>query len=436
MKKVIVLFLFVICLTSVSAALNMRINGQINYYSSDVWLKTNPLAGVGYDSYDMIVPSAPSNYSKFFSDIPSHELAVDSWNTTTRTLNLVYYMDIAQDGTLTISWDSLSGSDYKGTLTDYGNDANRLSGSIVGTANLRSSSSYSSTLSGETNNYYKIYIDDYTAPTTTTTTTTTTGGGGGGGTPTYSQAVLGKLVLDPIVLDIPIVINTVKTKKIEASNTGDATLILSVYVHGLDDIIKIKDEDLSFVLEPRRSHSIDVRVIAPEEPGIYTGKILVGGKEILVIVSASTEEFLFDASVEIPSNFKTIKVGKKLESQITLIPMGEEPRMDVTLNYVIKDFDGRTFVTESETFLVEGQKTFKKEFATQGLPEGDYVLGIELIYPNGVATSTSHFAVKKSVGWSPNLLLVGLGIGIFTLIILIVLVMKSYKKIGKFKHKR
>ena len=50
---------------------------------------------------------------------------------------------------------------------------------------------------------------------------------------------------------------------------------------------------------------------------------------------------------------------------------------------------------ESETLYVYEQKTIDKEFDTHELRPGDYVLGVELIYPEGVAVASSQFKVKE-----------------------------------------
>ena len=149
----------------------------------------------------------------------------------------------------------------------------------------------------------------------------------------------------------------------------------------------------SINLASKESTNLGFIIVAPSEPGLYVGKIIVNGREIPISISVSTKELLFDVEVTIPDSHKLIETGEKLEAQITLIPMGEDPRLDITINYIIKDFEGRTFLTESETILVEEQKTFKKIFATQNLPEGKYVLGVELNYINGMAVSSSNFEV-------------------------------------------
>ena len=134
-----------------------------------------------------------------------------------------------------------------------------------------------------------------------------------------------------------------------------------------------------------------------------------------------------------------------MESTINLIPMGKEPYLDITLKYNIKGADGReTGIKESETILVEGQKNFKKEFATQSLAPGDYILELELIYETSpgkfaVAIASSHFTissgetqglssfVSSSLG-NYKFIIAGLFLGTIVLIGIILLVINKTKK--------
>ena len=93
---------------------------------------------------------------------------------------------------------------------------------------------------------------------------------------------------------------------------------------------------------------------------------------------------------------------------------------------------------ESKAFFIDDSYTERIDFATGNLPNGQYVLELELSYPNGVATSRSSFEVRSEVVSWPDftgnqLIYLLLGIGILVLIIAIVLVMKSHKKIKKHR---
>ena len=424
--SVMFLFIAIITINSASAELNLRVTGSINNFSSDVRLKTNSDADLGFDGYDMPTRSPPSSYSEFYSSITGYSLAIDSWPSSSRTLNLVYSMSPAQTGALTFSWSAgVIGDSYTATFRDYGDDSGYSS--QVGSANMKDQSTYSRNITGESDIYIQIKVTPVTAPS----------GENGGGRGIIPDVSARGIVIGDKVMDIYIALNQVKTRQISLYNEINETIKTSLSVMGLEDYLIIKNK--SFDLAPGKKKNVDVRIVAPEEPGIYTGKIIVRGvkrQEILVTLNVHTEELLFDIRVVIPDNFKKLAFGEKLQAQTTLIPMGDNIRLDVILNYLIKDFEGRTFLTESETMLIDEQKTFVKKFPTQNLPTGNYILGLELEYPNGVATSSSHFEVVERA--LPTLIdyrfiLLVFGIGILVLIIIILLITRKHKNIKKQK---
>ena len=129
--------------------LNLKITGTVNNLSSDVYLKTNENAINATDSYDMLVKELPSgNYSIFYSNVSSNQLSIDSWEGEARITSLVYETSTAQTGALTFSWAPITGS-FDGTFMDYGDDSTYTT--VVSSANMRTSSSYTTNLNGESN---------------------------------------------------------------------------------------------------------------------------------------------------------------------------------------------------------------------------------------------------------------------------------------------
>ncbi len=163
-----------------------------------------------------------------------------------------------------------------------------------------------------------------------------------------------------------------------------------------------------------------------------------------VILDVKSDKLLFDASIVIPDELKTIYVGDKMMSTVNLIPMGQEPNLDVELIYSIKNFDGKEFpVGESEMIKITKQISFNKKFATQTLPVGDYILELILNYETepgkfAVARATSHFKVisrEKPFSFSKGYttIIIVFGVAIFILIILIIWIMSRTKKSKKKK---
>ena len=107
----------------------------------------------------------------------------------------------------------------------------------------------------------------------------------------------------------------------------------------------------------------------------------------------------------------------------------------------IKDLERRLWIQDSKSFFINDSYSEKIDFSTENLPNGQYVLELELIYPGGIATSRSSFEVRSAVGEFPaltgnNLIYLLFGIGVLVLIISIIIILRSYKKIKKHRHRR
>ncbi|MEK6758000.1 MAG: hypothetical protein AABX88_02625, partial [Nanoarchaeota archaeon] len=286
---------------------------------------------------------------------------------------------------------------------------------------------------------FSVYSAEET-PVTTPTTTTTTGGGGGGGSAAVIPPYEGLgFSVTPENFEKTIELRRIDFGSITIDNLEDEEKNFDVSVEVLDEII-VFDES-SFVIDSKGTKKIEFEIHSPREPGVYTGKIIVSSgnlkKEVLVIINVRTEKGLFDIILTLPKNMKILNVGKNLNVQIDLIQMGLKNKMDVTLNYVIKDFSGNTYWAESETIAVEEQKKLDKEIFTDELKSGDYVLGVELIYPDGVAVASSQFKIKDKLELDINeILMLSLALLLIMVAIVIYMTIKRYKKATRHLKKK
>ena len=284
---------------------------------------------------------------------------------------------------------------------------------------------YCADVLGNLNNTQNV---SFTVAVPPVTEVVSTGGGGGGGAPKFTV---------PKFYENTIVVNRIGFDSIEITNEGNEERIFNVRIEVLEDIIYF--EETIITLGAGQSKKVELRLTAPLEPGIYPGKIIVTTgsvrKEILATINVKTEKSLFDITVNIPRFMKIMKPNKNLIAQFNLIQMGIKEHMDVTLNYVIKDFSGNTHAIESETIAVYNQKLFEKEFHTEEFKPGDYVLGVELIYPSGVAVASSHFKIKDKLGIKQSVLI----FLVFVLLVvstLIVVAIRRHKKMLKIIKKQ
>ena len=221
------------------------------------------------------------------------------------------------------------------------------------------------------------------------------GGGGGGGGSSVGKP---NFKVNKENFNLKIVSGESETHEVIIENTGDSILNIKLSVTGIEKYISFNTNSIS--LSPGEKMSLTFTIDAPE-PGIYAGKIILTyqgiTREVLILLNVVSEGVLFDATITVPDLYRVLRPGQRLPALIELLEVGGETGVDVTMNYVIKDFDGNIHYTESETFYVLGAKSYSKRFSTNGLEPGDYVLGVELIYVGGFATSTAHFRVSDSV---------------------------------------
>jgi len=268
------------------------------------------------------------------------------------------------------------------------------------------------------------------------------GGGGGGGT--------GKvyITVDPEEIVGHVLINSNLEENIGVVNLDNSKpATFSVYPSGFysDLIVSIWDDkndqwvdSLSLTVPAGGIANVRVRFSAQSFIGNYTGSIILDGHMVQVTLIVQEKLLLFDSNIVVLNNDYLVSQGDKLRTSVTLIPLGDEERMDVTLNYVIKDYDDKVYLTRSETVLVENQVNFKRSFDTGFLPLGKYIIGLELIYSNGVAPSSAHFEVTSATqnAFFGKLVFTIVNIILIILIIIIfVTVFKMVRRMIKEKSK-
>jgi len=223
------------------------------------------------------------------------------------------------------------------------------------------------------------------------------------------------ITVSPTEFNINLAVNTNVDRIITIKNIGSEATTISVSQQDLDQNVILPVTELT--LNPGETKEITVTFVGTSKTGIYTGRIIIGGVSISVSLNVRSKLLLFDSNIVVLNENYQVEQGDKLRTQVTLIPMGEKERMDVTLNYVIKDYQGKTYLTKTETLLIDDKMEFKRNFGTGALPLGKYIVGLELVYPNGVAPSSAHFEIieKTPVSFFGKI--------VFFLIILILIIM-------------
>lgn len=247
------------------------------------------------------------------------------------------------------------------------------------------------------------------------------GGGGGEGAPPTNIAV------DPERFNIRMAISSSQQETIKVTNLGTITVTVSVFQQNLDKNVILGATNLT--LASGQTRDLSVVFVSLTQTGIFTGKIFIGGKQVLVTLNIRSELLLFDSNIVVLNENFQVPQGNELKTLVTLIPLGDPERLDVILDFVIEDYNNNIYLTKSETLLVEEEIELKRNFDTGMLPIGNYIVGLELKYPNGVAPSSAHFEVTPPTGLFLRIVLyLAFMILIVAILILIVLIWRRRKK--------
>ncbi len=348
----------------------------------------------------------------------------DPENTTYTSHRTKLDYTVSDDASLNSCWYSLDNGVTNTTITC----GNNVSG-ITSSAGSNTWIVYANDTSGNRNSSSVTF--SVSIPASPAPAAAAAGGGGGGAA---GIAATKEFDVTPTELNLFLIPGEETDREIKVVNREKSSLIINIEITGINDIVKLNTNQL--VLSPGAEQRVLLTVKAPES-GIYAGRIIFKSgetrKEVFVLVNVRSEKKLFDVSITLPESYKTIYRGQDLNAFISLLQIGPPIGTDITIAYLIKDFNGNTISKESETLFVYEAKSFVKEFPASNLKIGDYIAGIEVTYPGGFATSSTHFRIiEKRVDFQFIVIII---IAILAIIIIIYSILR-YKKADKYIHLR
>jgi len=274
----------------------------------------------------------------------------------------------------------------------------------------------------------------YSSEETPAETVTSPSRGGGGRTITSFS-------ISPEDIKVKLKQGETELRGITITNNGNKKLSISIENPKLEDFLKISEK--SFDLNPKESKSIVLDIFAREEtaPDLYIGKLIVRGggieKEILVVIEVESEKALLDVSSKIPDKYKYILPGEEVLAETSLYNLAGTKKIDVFVEYIIFNDNGKEILNQHETITVETSASFSRSFI---IPEdaelGRYFLYVKTTYKGLVASASSEFNVGSAPLKTSNIILFVSGGVLIILLIIIFLKIKKIKKHIKIKHKR
>ena len=260
--------------------------------------------------------------------------------------------------------------------------------------------------------------------TTANTVAQTPSGGGGASAPVPSE-----IKADVQSINIDNNVGIIDSQSISLSNINSKPVDVKIELVNIQNIVRF--ENASFILQPGELLRLNYDVVTPITPGIYTGKILikVGAKilEIPFSLNVQSKKSLFDISIDIAEESRIVNSGELLKAQITLLKAINAGKEDVTLEYIVKDYEGREYMKKSETVAVDGQKQLIVKVPTNGLVAGKYILGVEVKYSGGIATASYQFGIKERLN-SSNVIFIAIIVIIIGGIAALIGLVRSYNK--------
>jgi hypothetical protein len=228
-----------------------------------------------------------------------------------------------------------------------------------------------------------------------------TGGEGIGAGVGGPMKIVRKFEVDRDLLKIKLKQGETREEKLVITNGGDVELNFSINVIGVEDLVLVMDD--SFVLQPKESKEVTLYLSASDEQPVklYTGKLLITAGYVVkvmgVIIDVTKKKPLFDVGVEVHNVTKKVLRGEYVEADITMINVGDLKKVDVTINYAIRDIDGNVINFREETMAVDGRLSVTRRLK---LPEdveyGNYLFHVELTYGKEKAVSTDVFEVVET----------------------------------------
>jgi hypothetical protein len=284
---------------------------------------------------------------------------------------------------------------------------------------------------------FSVYSAEETPATETVTVITTTGGGGGGGGGISAPASKYSISTKEILVYLKQGETTTKYFTIE--NKDNKKLNLKINTTSIENLILINETEIS--LEPGESKTIRLDFLAKEDtlPNLYLGKITISTagteKEILVMIEIESKNALFDVKMKIPDKFLYVLPGEEISAQIQLYNLGYSGRMDVSLDYIIKNSKGEDILLEQDSTAVETSTSFIKNIKLpENLAFGKYVFYTKVTYNDKVASASAWFNVGKepTINLKTGIMALIIVLAIGTLIIIIrIRKIKEHSSISK-----
>tara|TARA_Y100000310_G_scaffold292363_1_gene321053 strand:- start:4786 stop:8196 length:3411 start_codon:yes stop_codon:yes gene_type:complete len=213
-----------------------------------------------------------------------------------------------------------------------------------------------------------------------------------------------KIDVDQILIKVLIKSKEFLNRTIRVMNIGDDVSDIEIMVKGVEDIVSVSDN--SFILKPGQTKRVDTTFSAINDkegiehrPDVYIGKLEVVSegvvKTVPLIVEIESKNILYDMNLNPLARERVIYPGEKVTIEVKLFNLEELKPVNIDMEYFVRDLEGNTIISESETVVVQNQASF---FKTISIPENfrseNYVFIALAKY--GTSTGTASYLFEVS----------------------------------------
>jgi uncharacterized membrane protein len=266
-------------------------------------------------------------------------------------------------------------------------------------------------------------VDETPVSTSPQTTSSGSGGGTGGSNPLITKS----FVISKESMHIKLRQGMVEREILNIKNTGTQKITIKIDIQKIDNYIKINQAEIDLESGDSKDINFDFFTINSTNPDLYLGKIIFSSgntkKEVLTALEIESNKPLFDVIVEIPEDYLKIAPEKELFTILKISNLGDSQRVDVNIQYIIKDINNNIITEKSDTNAVETQASFLKIFKLpKDIPAGKYFLYVKVNYLGNIASSSHEFSVVKPFG--NNFYILAIIIVIFIILVTLYIIYK------------
>lgn len=143
----------------------------------------------------------------------------------------------------------------------------------------------------------------------------------------------------------------------------------------------------------------------------------------------------FNLELKIPETYKEIVPGQTIWVTTKILNRGNNERLDITLEYLVKDANNNNIFKKSETLAIEVQSSFVGEIKIpKNTPKGEYEITANLLLNEEIiASSKDSFKITPQKKQN-NYIIYSI---ILVIIVIILFTIKPlFKKFNQFNHKQ